>query len=189
MREGRVELPRPFGHRILRLHQPGTDPGSRCRPVSSGVVRCHPVSFRREQAVSENGAVACTHAYVERCPRITRGGGWHRHEERRRAHLATSRLVLDGGLTRPGVGRRPSTLPPGPADATIGSAFSPVRRRARSPRRRRPRSGRRERPSSPARARGSPPRRPSGRWRSRRASGRGSGRGSASRRRSGRGRR
>jgi pilus assembly protein CpaF len=30
------------------------------------------VSFRREQDVSENGAVACTHVYVERCPRIER---------------------------------------------------------------------------------------------------------------------
>ena len=30
------------------------------------------MSFHREQAVSENGAVACTHAYVERCPRIER---------------------------------------------------------------------------------------------------------------------
>ena len=65
MREGRVELPRPFGHRILRLLQPGTDPGSTCRPVSSGVVLCHPVPFRREQDVSENGAVACADVYVE----------------------------------------------------------------------------------------------------------------------------
>jgi hypothetical protein len=97
MREGRVELPRPYGHWILRLLQPYTDPASTCRPVPSGVVLCHPVSFRREQAVSENGAVACTHVYVERCPRIARGGGWHRHEERHRAHLATARLVLDGG--------------------------------------------------------------------------------------------
>jgi len=45
VREGRVELPRPFGHRILRLLRPGTDPGSTCRPVSSGVFLCHPVSF------------------------------------------------------------------------------------------------------------------------------------------------
>ena len=30
------------------------------------------MSFRREQDVSENGAVACTHVYVERCPRIER---------------------------------------------------------------------------------------------------------------------
>jgi hypothetical protein len=37
--------------------------------VSSCAIR---VSFRREQAVSENGAVACTHVYVERCPRIER---------------------------------------------------------------------------------------------------------------------
>ena len=65
MREGRVELPRPFGHRILRLLQPGTDPGSTYRPVSSGVVLCHPVPFRREQDVSENGAVACADVYVE----------------------------------------------------------------------------------------------------------------------------
>jgi hypothetical protein len=69
VREGRVELPRPFGHRILRLVRPGTDLGATCRPVSSGVTLCHPVSFRREQDVSENGAVACTHVYVERCPR------------------------------------------------------------------------------------------------------------------------
>ena len=54
VREGRVELPRPFGHRILRLLRPGTDPGSTCRPVSSGVVLCHPVSFRREQDVSKS---------------------------------------------------------------------------------------------------------------------------------------
>jgi hypothetical protein len=63
--------------------------------VSSGVVLCNPVSFRREQAVSENGAVACTYVYVECCPRM-RGGAWHRHEERRLARLATARLVLDG---------------------------------------------------------------------------------------------
>ena len=56
VREGRVELPRPFGHRILRLLQPGMDLGSTCRPVSSGVVLCHPVSFRREQDVSKRGA-------------------------------------------------------------------------------------------------------------------------------------
>jgi hypothetical protein len=30
------------------------------------------MSSRREQDVSENGAVACTHVYVERCPRIER---------------------------------------------------------------------------------------------------------------------
>jgi len=72
VREGRVELPRPFGHRILRLLRLGTDTGSTCRLVSSGVVLCHPVSFRREQAVSENGAVACTHVYVERCRRMER---------------------------------------------------------------------------------------------------------------------
>jgi len=52
--EDKVELPRPFGHRILRLLQPGTDPGSTCRRVSSGVVLCRPVSFRREQAMSNS---------------------------------------------------------------------------------------------------------------------------------------
>ena len=61
VREGRVELPRPFGHRILRLLRPGTDLLPTCRPVSSGVVLCLPVSARCEQTVSENGAVACTH--------------------------------------------------------------------------------------------------------------------------------
>jgi len=54
VREGRVELPRPFGHRILRLLHPGTDPACSCRPVSSDVVLSHPVSFRREQDVSKN---------------------------------------------------------------------------------------------------------------------------------------
>jgi hypothetical protein len=42
VREGRVELPRPFGHRILRLVPPGTDPGPTCRPMSSDVVLSHP---------------------------------------------------------------------------------------------------------------------------------------------------
>jgi hypothetical protein len=72
VREEGFEPSRPFGHRILRLVRPGTDLGATCRPVSSGVTLCHPVSFRREQDVSENGAVACTHVYVERCPRIER---------------------------------------------------------------------------------------------------------------------
>jgi hypothetical protein len=75
VREGRVELPRPFGHRILRLLQSGTDPGSTCRPVSSGVVPYHPVSFRREQAVSENGAVACTHVCGTLSANQEGGGG------------------------------------------------------------------------------------------------------------------
>jgi hypothetical protein len=57
VRERGVEPLCPFGHRILRLLRPGTDPGSTCRPVSSGVVLCHPVSFRREQAVSEMVAI------------------------------------------------------------------------------------------------------------------------------------
>ena len=72
MREEGVEPSRPFGHRILRLLRPGMNPAATCRPVSSGAVLCQPVSFRREQDVSENGAVACTHVYVERCPRIER---------------------------------------------------------------------------------------------------------------------
>jgi hypothetical protein len=92
VREGGFEPPRPFGHRILRLLRPGTDPGSTCRPVSSGVVLCHPVSFRREQAVSENGAVACSHVYVERCPPIART--WRRRHEKRRS--ATAQVVIDG---------------------------------------------------------------------------------------------
>ena len=81
MREGRVELPRPFGHRILRLLQPSTDLGSTCRPVPSGVVLCHPVSSRREQSVSRS----CV--YVDQNPRIGRGGK-RRHEEGRRAHAS-----------------------------------------------------------------------------------------------------
>ena len=89
MREGRVELPRPFGHRILRLVRSGTDPASTCRPVSSGVVLCHPVSFRREQAVSENGAVACTHVYVEPCSRIERV----MYGQRDRVHAAIRDVV------------------------------------------------------------------------------------------------
>jgi len=52
VREGRFELPRPFGHRILRLLQPGTDSASTCRRVSSGVVPFRWVSSCREQAVS-----------------------------------------------------------------------------------------------------------------------------------------
>jgi hypothetical protein len=53
---GESRTPRPFGHRILRLVRSGTDPASTCRPVSSGVNLCHPMSFRHEQVVSENGA-------------------------------------------------------------------------------------------------------------------------------------
>jgi hypothetical protein len=53
VREGGFEPPRPFGHRILRLLQPGTDSGPTSHAVSSGVVLCHSVSFRREQGVSK----------------------------------------------------------------------------------------------------------------------------------------
>jgi hypothetical protein len=53
VREGRVELPRPFGHRILRLLLPSTDPGAPFHPVSAGVAPCRRMSFRREQAVSK----------------------------------------------------------------------------------------------------------------------------------------
>ena len=42
VREGGVEPPRPFGHRILRLLQPGTDLGPY---VSSRLVSCRPVPF------------------------------------------------------------------------------------------------------------------------------------------------
>jgi hypothetical protein len=34
----------------------GTDPNSRCRPMSSGAVQCGPVSLRREQDVSKSSA-------------------------------------------------------------------------------------------------------------------------------------
>jgi hypothetical protein len=53
VREGGVEPPCPFGHRILRLLPLGSDPGSTSRPVSRGVVLCHLVLFRREQDVSK----------------------------------------------------------------------------------------------------------------------------------------
>jgi hypothetical protein len=55
VREGRLELPRPLGHRILRLLALRTDPGSTCRPVPSGVVLCPSVSSCREQTVSKAG--------------------------------------------------------------------------------------------------------------------------------------
>jgi hypothetical protein len=40
VREGRFELPSPFGHRILRLPGPRTKSRSKCRSVSSDVVLC-----------------------------------------------------------------------------------------------------------------------------------------------------
>ena len=85
MREGRVELPRPFGHRILRLLRPGTDLGSTCRPVPSGVVLCPSVSARCEQDVGRNYRRRfARHVYVERYPQIGMVGG-----------------LNDGGFTRP----------------------------------------------------------------------------------------
>jgi hypothetical protein len=52
VREGRLELPRPLGHRVLRLLAPRTRSRSTCRPVSCGVVRClgcRPSRAGREQ--------------------------------------------------------------------------------------------------------------------------------------------
>src|SRR5881397_3184883 len=46
VREGRLELPRPLGHRILRLLAPRMDPGSTCRPVSAAVVLYSGERFR-----------------------------------------------------------------------------------------------------------------------------------------------
>src|SRR5438034_10358215 len=56
VREGRLELPRPLGHRILRLLGPCTRLRCTCRPVSFGVVLCPRVSSCREQDVSRTGA-------------------------------------------------------------------------------------------------------------------------------------
>jgi len=53
VREGRLELPRPLGHRILRLLALRRDPSSACRPVSFRVVLCPRVSSCREQDVSK----------------------------------------------------------------------------------------------------------------------------------------
>jgi len=53
VREGRLELPRPFGHRILRLLLPRTRLGSTGHSVLWGVVLFPPASFRREQVVSK----------------------------------------------------------------------------------------------------------------------------------------
>src|SRR5436309_8833917 len=53
VREGRLELPRPLGHRILRLLATRTKSGSTSRPVSSDVLRRLRVSSCREQIVSK----------------------------------------------------------------------------------------------------------------------------------------
>jgi hypothetical protein len=55
VREGRLELPRPLGHRILRLLGLRTDSACPCRPVPSGVVSCRRMSSCREQDVSKRG--------------------------------------------------------------------------------------------------------------------------------------
>src|SRR3990170_125303 len=59
VREGRLELPRPFGHRILRLLRLRTDPGSTGRPVSSGVDLRPRVWPCREQSVSKKRPAVC----------------------------------------------------------------------------------------------------------------------------------
>jgi hypothetical protein len=51
---GWIALEAEIGHRILRLLRPGTDLGSTCRPVPSGVVLCRSMTFRREQSVSRD---------------------------------------------------------------------------------------------------------------------------------------
>jgi len=83
VREEGVEPSRPFGHRILRLLRPGTDPAATCRPVSSDVVLCHPVSFRREQTVSKGESPATVLTLRVRGAQSADRDG-------------------DGGLTRPG---------------------------------------------------------------------------------------
>jgi hypothetical protein len=114
VREGRVELPRPFGHRILRLLQPGTDPGSTCRLVSSGAVLCHPVSFRREQSVSR---------------RAWRFGGVHRLlTEVQSRPVATRPILLMGRAPSAGKGAWPRAaahvLPPSLSSARTLRAAS-----------------------------------------------------------------
>ena len=54
VREGRVELPRPFGHRILRLLRPGTTLRLRvvlCRLVSPYAIACRSL---REQGCEQD---------------------------------------------------------------------------------------------------------------------------------------
>ena len=58
MREGRLELPRPLGHRILRLLALRTDVDSACRSVPSGVVLRPRMSSCREQDVSKSQSLA-----------------------------------------------------------------------------------------------------------------------------------
>ena len=67
MREGRVELPRPFGHRILGLLALRTRPGSTCRPVSFSVVPCLRVSSCREQRARPTDN-SCFALFREGCP-------------------------------------------------------------------------------------------------------------------------
>jgi hypothetical protein len=56
VREGRLELPRPLGHRILRLLALRTESRPACRLVSTGVVLYPGVSSRREQDVSKRSS-------------------------------------------------------------------------------------------------------------------------------------
>jgi hypothetical protein len=58
VREGRLELPRPLGHRILRLLALRSRFGPTCRLVSFRVVPCPCVSSCREQDVSKGVIVA-----------------------------------------------------------------------------------------------------------------------------------
>ena len=68
MREGRVELPRPFGHRILRLLALRTRPGSTCRPASFSVVPCLRVSSCREQPARPTEKGSCFALFREGLP-------------------------------------------------------------------------------------------------------------------------
>ena len=68
VREGGVEPPCPFGHRILRLVRLGTELASASHLVSSGVIPCRSVPFRREQVVSKElamGAACGSSSYPE----------------------------------------------------------------------------------------------------------------------------
>jgi hypothetical protein len=70
VREGGVEPPRPFGHRILRLLPPGMDPGATCHPVSSDVVPYPSVSSCCEQTVSNASADGLPNAENFRTARL-----------------------------------------------------------------------------------------------------------------------
>ena len=52
MREGGLEPPSPFGHRVLKAVEQRTILGFAGRPVSALVVSCPSVSLRCEQGVS-----------------------------------------------------------------------------------------------------------------------------------------